>query len=254
MGMRWRGFRKVRGQVCKRIRRRVDILGLDGFNAYRGYLEEHEEEWAVLDRNCRVTISRWYRDRGVFEQLSTVVLPELACRAVRAARPCVSALSAGCASGEEVFTLRLIWDLQVSPLTPGVNLEIAGVDADPAVLERARRAEYSKRSLRELPEPLLGAGLETVEEAYRVREGFRHSISLTEGDVRTEFPEGPFDIILCRNLAFTYFDANAQGEMARRLADRLRPGGTLVLGGHEELPSGPQCFEREGSLPIYRLT
>jgi chemotaxis protein methyltransferase CheR len=61
--MRWKGFRKVRGQVCKRIERRLDALGLADAEGYRSLLERNRDEWDVLDSLCRVAISRFYRDR-----------------------------------------------------------------------------------------------------------------------------------------------------------------------------------------------
>ena len=67
--MRWAGFRKVRGQVCKRIGRRLKELGLGDIDAYRSYLDKHSEEWEILDGLCRITISRFHRDRKVFECL-----------------------------------------------------------------------------------------------------------------------------------------------------------------------------------------
>src|SRR5687767_6728995 len=101
--MRWEGFRRVRRQVCRRIERRRRELGLDGLPAYRLYLEQHPDEWPVLDSLCRVTISRFYRDRGVFAFLEGEVLPAVAQGAVRDGRQALEAWSAGCASGEEPY-------------------------------------------------------------------------------------------------------------------------------------------------------
>ena len=72
--MRWPGFRKVRKQVGKRIRRRMRDLKLNGLSDYRCYLETHADEWARLDEICRITISRFYRDKGVFDELRDTVL------------------------------------------------------------------------------------------------------------------------------------------------------------------------------------
>ena len=66
LNLRWKGFRRVRQQVCKRIQRRLKELELPDFNAYRFYLKTHPEEWLVLDSYCQITISRFYRDRDVF--------------------------------------------------------------------------------------------------------------------------------------------------------------------------------------------
>jgi chemotaxis protein methyltransferase CheR len=74
LSLSWRGFRKVRSQVCKRIRHRMQSLGLEDFAAYRDHLERHPQEGAMLDCFCRITISRFYRDRNVFGVLGECVL------------------------------------------------------------------------------------------------------------------------------------------------------------------------------------
>jgi chemotaxis protein methyltransferase CheR len=74
MRMRWRGFRKVRRQVCKRLGRRMQHLGIGSVEDYRDYLQEHADEWAQLDSLCRITISRFNRDRAVCSTLAQEVL------------------------------------------------------------------------------------------------------------------------------------------------------------------------------------
>ena len=117
LDMRWKGFRKVRGQVCKRIKRRLQELGLEGYAAYRQRLESDPGEWRLLDECCHITISRFFRDRDVFEALRRRILPDVAHKAAREGRA-VRIWSAGCASGEEPFTLKIFWDLEVAPLAP----------------------------------------------------------------------------------------------------------------------------------------
>jgi len=77
LGLRWRGFRKVHGQVCKRLRRRMKELGVEGFAAYRKQLDNHPEEWTVLDGLTHITISRFFRDKSIFEALSAASCPIL---------------------------------------------------------------------------------------------------------------------------------------------------------------------------------
>src|SRR5260370_17006516 len=76
--LRWPGFRKVRRQVCKRLKRRIRELGLDDLAAYRRRLEADPAEWHAFDECCHITISRFFRDRGVFEVLPNNVPPHLA--------------------------------------------------------------------------------------------------------------------------------------------------------------------------------
>jgi chemotaxis protein methyltransferase CheR len=78
LGLRWPGFRKVRGQVHKRIARRMSELSLTRLSEYRDYLETHSNEWELLDGLSRISISRFYRDRDVFNRLRDEILPDLA--------------------------------------------------------------------------------------------------------------------------------------------------------------------------------
>ena len=96
--MRWPGFRRVRRQVCKRIDGRLRELGLDNTAAYQEYLENNPAEWHVLDDFCRISISRFYRDRSVFDCLRDDVLPNLAARAAALGERQLRCWSAGCAS------------------------------------------------------------------------------------------------------------------------------------------------------------
>jgi chemotaxis protein methyltransferase CheR len=238
--LRWTGFRKVRRQVCRRLALRIRELGLEDVRAYRAYLEAHPDEWAELDARCRVTISRFYRDRGVFEFLERTVLPELAAHAATGAGT-VEAWSAGCGSGEEPYTLVLAWEHAIRPTFPSVAFHVQGTDVDSAMVERARAATYGASSLHELPEPWRRAFVHRGDRYY-LRPRFRRLVSVERADVRDSEPAGPYDLVLCRNLAFTYFDDSLQREVARQLAQALRPGGALVIGSHETLPEGTDLF------------
>jgi chemotaxis protein methyltransferase CheR len=234
LGMRWAGYRKVRRQVCKRIARRLHALGLTGIESYAGYLEAHPEEWQQLDALCRISISRFFRDRGSFERLAEEILPRLADTASGALR----CWSVGCASGEEPYSLRLIWAFCLQSRFPAVALEILATDADPGLLERARLACYPASSLRELPRDWIERAFERSEGLYRLRPELRAGVELLRQDIRSELPEQSFHLVLCRNLAFTYFDEPLQRRCLARLAARLEPGGVLFVGAHESLPAG----------------
>jgi chemotaxis protein methyltransferase CheR len=231
--LRWAGFRKVRGQVCKRIQRRRRELGLADLAAYRAYLESHTDEWPVLDGLCRITISRFSRDRAVFGFLERDVLPALAAETRK-----LALWSAGCASGEEPYTLALIWELALAPAFPAVEAGILATDVDPVLVERARHARYAAASLRELPEEWRRRAFDGLE----LRAEFRRRVRLRQHDLRAGAPDGPFDLVLCRNLAFTYFEPALQEEVCGMLAGCLRPGGALVLGLHESLPAAARGF------------
>ncbi|WAK01292.1 CheR family methyltransferase [Methylobacter sp. YRD-M1] len=253
MELRWPGFRRVRRQVIKRIARRIEDLQLTDLDSYRRYLETHEQEWARLDDFCRITISRFYRDRRVFDSLAQEGLPELIrlCRNRNKHR--LDTWSAGCGAGEEAYTLALTWVLQIAPQAPAVSFALTGTDADPAQIARARRGCYPSSSLRELPAPWRDLAFTAEPGQYCIKPEYRRPVSWVVQDLRKALPDGPFDLILCRNLAFTYFSTDLQREILHHLDTRLSAGGLLVVGVHESLPEIPPDWSpwRPG-LPIYR--
>ena len=242
LDLRWQGFRKVRGQVIKRLKRRLKSLQLQGVEEYAAYLDAYPAEWRVLDRMCRISISRFYRDKGVFETVQEAVLPQLA-EAVRAEpEPMLRCWSAGCASGEEVYTLQLLWRLSLEARYPEVQLQIVATDVDPHMLERARQGCYTPGSLKDLPPQWIDTGFEHHGGSYVVRDAFREGISFVEQDIRQELPTGSFHFIMCRNLVCTYFALPVQRNILAGIATRLVPGGILLLGKHERLPPDSSDF------------
>jgi chemotaxis protein methyltransferase CheR len=238
--------------VCKRLARRIAELGLDDLDAYRVFLENNPGEWRTLDEMCRITISRFYRDRAVWDLLCTVVLPTLASDAAAEDGADVRCWSAGCGSGEEAFTLRIAWRLGVIPAVGvDVPLRVVATDTNAALFERARRGIYSAGSLRFLPADWVERAFDAAGDGYRIREEFTRDIEFVEQDVRTAMPEGPFDLVFCRNLVFTYFDDALQEELLKKISRRLTAGGTLVVGAHERLPGPAEEFaalQNNGSI------
>jgi chemotaxis protein methyltransferase CheR len=236
LGMRWPGFRRVRRQVCRRIARRMAELGLGDVDAYRRLLETTPEEWRRLDRCLFISVSRFYRDRAVFDFLGRTVLPALAEATRAGGRRTLRAWSAGCASGEEPYSLSILWRSAARARGPGTALEIMATDADPHLLERARRACYGAGSLKELPRAWRAAAFEVRAGLFCLRPEFCENVTLLNQDLRRAAPSGRFDLVLCRNVAFTYFDEDLQREVLERLKGKMIVGGALVLGRGERLP------------------
>lgn len=231
----WPGFRTVRRQVCKRLSRRIRYLGLDGYAAYRLRLEADPAEWPVLDDCCHITISRFFRDRGLFEVVRRDVLPDIGERARREGRT-ARAWSVGCASGEEAYTIRLLWDLEVARLFPGSALSVLASDVDRAMLARASEGCFEPGSLRELPRQLLEQAFTPSNGRYCIKQEHRDGIEFLHQDMRTDMPSLTFDFVLCRNVAFTYFATPLQVRVLKHILARLRPQGYLMIGAHERLP------------------
>ncbi len=242
--LRWPGFRKVYGQVSNRLSHRLRELQLTDLDTYREYLEGHAEEWSVLDRMCRITISRFYRDKRVFQLIGEVVLPALAELAMARREHEIRCWSAGCAAGEEAYTLTLVWHWHVCTQYPGIELKIIATDTDLHLLQRAQNACYPWSSVKALPEAWRDQAFDRQANEFCLQTLYRENVSFIQQDIRQAMPEATFHMIFCRNLAFTYFEPLLQHKILADLARHLGPGGVLVIGVHEILPDEGQGFER----------
>jgi chemotaxis protein methyltransferase CheR len=253
LGLTWPGFRRVHHQVCKRIGRRLQALRLPDPAAYRVYLETHPEEWAILDSYCRISVSRLVRDCLVFMELGRVVIPALVAAAHRRGEHRLRCWSAGCASGEEPYSLSILWRTELAPRFPTTSFTVLATDVDARLLEWARAARYRRSSLREVPPAWLEAAFERRGHLRMLRPAFREGVEFVAQDIRRDMPPGPFDLILCRNLVFTYFDAPSQRRTLARMLAVLRPEGALVIALRERLPGGATGLEPwRSTLGVYR--
>lgn len=251
--MRYPGFRKVRKQVCKRIGRHLKMLQLSNVEAYQHYLETTPEEWFIVDKLCRVTVSRFYRDKVILQHLGKDVLPLLAKTAVTSGEKNFRAWSAGCAAGEEAYSLVLIWDRLISNQFPQLDIQVIATDIDVTMLNRGNKACYPYSSVKALPEKWLETGFSPHQGLYCLDTRSRNKVSFVEQDIRQSLPGNCFHLIFCRNLVFTYFDIALQLKMLERIRDCLVDGGALIIGGHESLPEGYSGFRPwPGQRAIYQ--
>ena len=186
-------------------------LGLADLVAYRAYLEEHPGEWALLDSMTRITISRFCRDRGVFGFLEQEVLPMLAAEAVACDSGTLEVWSAGCASGEEPYTVALIWQLELTQRFSDFSIQILATDLDQTMLTRARRAllhhkqpQGAARALAHCGLPTAGGAALRARPLQASRDGRtpRHSHAATAWPVRSgDVPQPRFHVLRPRPAA-----------------------------------------------------
>ena len=213
----------------------MNALGLKDFPEYKTWLAAHPAEWNILDEMCRITISRFYRDWAVFDHLKDELLPQLAEQAIRENRP-LRCWSAGCASGEEPYTLALIGHFVLKKKFPKLDFQIVATDINATVLERAKTGCYAFGTLKGLPEEWLEKAFAKKNSLYCIHPHFSGSIQWIQQDIRKALPEGMFDLIFCRNLVATYFETALQIKVFEQMKTVLRSEGVLVLGSHEKLP------------------
>ncbi len=218
----------IRRNIRRRIMRRMESVGIHDFSSYLQFLRRNPSEWDVLRPLFTVTISRFFRNRRVFETLASQVLSPLAAKG----NP-VCAWSSGCASGEEAFTLRILWE-ELPGKKP--DLSIVATDIDEECLKRAGEGLYPESSLREVPGEISDRYFGREGGRYRLREEVVRSVAFRRHDLLCESPPGDFDLVLCRNAAFTYFTVPRRIAIVEAIAEALAPGGCLVLGRTEKLP------------------
>ncbi|MCK4469183.1 MAG: hypothetical protein KAU60_12605, partial [Desulfobacterales bacterium] len=181
------------------------------------------------------------------------VFPALAQMAESSGNKKIRCWSAGSASGEEAYTIALVWQFVLSLDYPDMDIQITGTEVDNNLLGRAERACYLQSSVKDLPEKWLSQAFKRSNKQYCLYPEFREKVSFISQDIRLAAPDGPFHIVLCRNLAFTYFDISLQKEVLKRIFDSLLDGGALVIGNHESLPGEIACLHPwMPGLKIYR--
>lgn len=189
----------------------------------------------------------------VFDRLRDVVLPSLACKVLERKDATLRCWSIGCASDEEPYTLQLVWLLAVQAHFPPVACHILDTDAGSHLLARAISACYPASSLRELLQEWRTTAFAPQADDYCLRLRFRQGVDFKQQDIRTAAPDGNFDLILCRNMVFTYFDEPGQQQALTRILERLQPGGVLVIGKSEQLPAESRALNSwDANLRIYR--
>ena len=246
VGLDWRRFR--RKSIRRRVLSRMQELRITSFRQYTAMIEESPDEQARFRVLLSVTISRFFRDRELFQTLQDRVLPECVGRCLPRGRCMV--WSAGCASGEEPYSLAILWRTYFRMIP--VELRVCATDIDPHCLERARRAEYGPGSLKEVPPELQRSCFEPLGQKYRVQHDIQEMVELRAHDLMTDRIPGRFRLVLCRNMAFTYFSPTLHERIAQKLHASLEAEGFLVIGQKESLPAGSEDYFEQWDTSIYR--
>jgi chemotaxis protein methyltransferase CheR len=230
------------GQLGDVLRRRLAKRHAPG-SVYLAELESNPppEECSALAEELTVTETYFFRNRDQFDALAGAVLPD---RMERRGEPrTLRLLSAGCASGEEAYSLAIVATETLRE--PGWDAVVRAVDLNPAALAKARRARYSEWALRDTPEDVRrrwftadGDGLAVVPEVRR-RVTFE-TVNLADPD-HDLWRWGSYDVVFCRNVLM-YFSPDQRRAAVERLARALQPGGYLFLGHAESLAGLSDAF------------
>jgi chemotaxis methyl-accepting protein methylase len=238
----------------RRIAVRMRASGVHSYIEYRALLDRDPQEYERLKDAITINVTRFYRNTETWDQVRTLLLPEIC------ANPGVPvrAWSAGCSSGEEPYTLAVLiaehLDAQGRPDQLGL-VTIDATDIDRECLQRARTARYSRDALTDLPAHLLERYFEDGGTEYRVAERVRDRVCVRDADLCVAAPPGRnYQLILCRNVVI-YFGRDTQERVFKQFAEALAPGGFLVLGKVETLfgPARERLTLVNPRERIYRL-
>ncbi|MBE0596258.1 MAG: protein-glutamate O-methyltransferase CheR [Desulfuromonadales bacterium] len=238
LDLEWRKYR--RRAARHRVQKRLRELGLTDYAAYLERLQSDPREAASLADRMRISVTRFFREQDRWQLLAEAVLPCLL--AARKPDTPLRAWSAGCAGGEEPYTLAILWRSQILPHYPDRQLQILATDIDPPSLQRAEVARYPPGELREVPTAVR-------ESFFRQHAGFwsplpevTAMVQFTCHNLLTDPSPGTFDLICCRYLPFTYFRCQRRLNAASTLHQALAADGALMIGGKEDLGSATPLF------------
>ncbi|MBF0296183.1 MAG: tetratricopeptide repeat protein [Magnetococcales bacterium] len=218
---------------------RTHALRFAGMESYLNFLEtdaqEARGEWQVLIRELTTVESYFFRDSGQMKLLREVILPELIAR--HREERVLRLWSAGCASGEEPYSLAMLL-LELLPADASWRIVLMGTDINDHPLRRAMEGIYGQWSFRGVEPEWLERHFHKHGEEWRLNEGVRDMVEFRLLNLlKEEFPAGEirdFDLIVCRNV-FIYFDRVTITRIVKKFARSLGNGGYLLT-GHGEIP------------------
>ena len=224
----------------RRIARRMLVRGCPDLAAYLRLLDEQPGEVQELYDDVLITVTGFFRDADVFEALQQHVLPRFLSR--RSAEEPIRVWSAGCATGEETYSLAIALLEMRGPANDGTPLQVFGSDVSAPALRRARTGLYPKSIALDVSPQRLRRFFSQVDDHYQVQRNLRDVCVFAEHDLLKDPPLSDMDVIACRNVLI-YFEPAAQRHVMSVLHYALKPGGVLLLGASEAIGPLADLFE-----------
>ncbi len=236
----WAGYRKVRKGVKKRIARHMTELACRNMDNYIHRLETDRLLKIECERLLTVPISRFFRDRRLWEVLPEKILP------LFFGKKSVLAWSAGCSGGEEVYSLKIIWEMLRKKHSDLPDLKVTACDLNPENLIRAQKGIYYPSSLKEAESDILKQFFEKgpTRKLLAVIPDLKKNITWETFDLLTDQPHsGDYDIIFFRNNILTYAAGDLERAGFNNVVSALADPGILIIGAKERLPDGVTGLE-----------
>ena len=238
--------------VYRRIQRRMAIHQMEGVDAYVQYVRENPIEAELLFKELLIGVTCFFRDPEVWQHLKQEVLP-----ALLAAHPAGGALRAwvaACSTGEEAYTLAILFAEVLEDLKPAArfSLQIFATDIDKDAIDKGRTGFYPDNIVSDLSPSRLARFFTKVAGGYRVSKDIRSMIIFAPQSMASDPPFAKLHLLTCRNLLI-YLEGELQQKLIHMFHGSLHPEGFLVLGTAETVGSATHLFAPVGAKTrIYR--
>ena len=227
-----------RSSLARRIERRMQMVGIEAYAEYLDFLEVHPDEFQLLFNTILINVTGFFRDSAAWTALATHLPQKVASRAKE--KP-LRIWCAGCASGEEAYTLAMLLAEALGPEQFARRVKIYATDVDDEALATARQGVYGAKAVENVPPELL--------EKYFVRSGagwsfqkeLRRAVIFGRHDLVQDAPISRIDVLACRN-TLMYFNVETQTRILNRLHFALNEDGVLFLGKAEMLLTHGNLF------------
>ncbi|EWC63254.1 Chemotaxis protein methyltransferase CheR [Actinokineospora spheciospongiae] len=237
-GFDFTGYKRT--SLGRRVRQRMTQVGIADFADYTDHLQANADEFSALFNTILINVTGFFRDQEAWDHLRAELLGPLV--AARSPADPIRAWSAGCASGQEAYTLAMVLAEELGVDQFRRRVKIYATDVDEHALAQARQAVYSAAEVAQVPPPLLEKYFEQVNGEFAFRKDLRRSVIFGRNDLVQDAPISRIDLLTCRN-TLMYFNAETQSKILRRLHFALAPQGLLFLGKAEMLLTHGRIFE-----------
>ncbi|MGZ0153575.1 CheR family methyltransferase [Kribbella sp. WER1] len=229
-----------RSSLARRIRKRMNDVGVAEFLDYRDLLETSADEFDFLFNTILINVTSFFRDAESWTYLQREILPDLL--STIGSEEDVRVWSAGCSSGEEAYSLAIIFAQALGIEECARRVKIYGTDVDEEALREARTGAYSAKSLEALPEELRSVYFEQSGPRFVFRSDLRRRVIFGRHDITRDAPISRLHLLVCRN-TLMYFNVEAQQQIIDRFHFALREESYLFLGKAEMLLSDGERFD-----------
>jgi two-component system CheB/CheR fusion protein len=228
-----------RASLSRRIDKRMQVVGVDSYLSYLDHLEVDPDEFTQLFNTILINVTGFFRDPPAWELVRGEILPQLL--ASKPASEPIRIWSAGCASGEEAYSLAMITADLMGLEAVRERVKIYATDVDEEALNQARQARYTARQVEGVPPELLSRYFEGNGQGYVFSKDLRRSVIFGRHDLIQDAPISRIDLLVCRN-TLMYLNSETQSHVLARFSFALREGGYLLLGKAEMLLAHANLF------------